>query len=101
MSERVVVAAEGDSSAMVDVASPLLEFEVLAAASRKESPPPPSSTSPLVVAVADAAAFVDMAVAMDSQIVLAIRRFQFPISLTSCRFCFLRERSTFVFLLKQ
>lgn len=56
MSDEVVGAA-GDSSAMVDVASPLLE--VLAAASRKESPPPPSSTS-FVVAVA-AAAVVDMA----------------------------------------
>ena len=60
MSDEVVVAAAGDSSAMVDVASPLeLEVEVLAAASRKESPPPPSSTS-LVVG---AAAVVDMAIA--------------------------------------
>ncbi len=75
MSDEVVVAA-GDSSAMVDVASPL-ELEVLAAASRKESPPPPSSTSPLVAAVA-AAADVDMVVTVDSQNVQAIKRFQFP-----------------------
>ncbi len=60
MSDGVVVAA-GDSSAMVDVASPL-ELEVLAAASRKEPPPPPSSTSLAVGAAAADAAVVDMAV---------------------------------------